>query len=58
MKKKERKIKGLNNRPSRELAAPQGLKSCRRNQPAMDIIILLCPEAATISDGLLFILYI
>lgn len=41
MKKKERKIKGLNNRPSRELAAPRGLKSCRRNQPAMNNNIIV-----------------
>jgi hypothetical protein len=41
MKKKERKIKGLNNRRARELAAPRGLKSCRRNQPAMDNNIIV-----------------
>lgn len=42
MKKKERK---KNQRPEQqaiaELAAPRGLKSCRRNQPAMDNNIIV-----------------
>lgn len=53
--KRGKKIKGLNNGRTRELAAPQGLKSCRCNQPNGYYIVytyinIYCPEAATISD--------
>lgn len=39
VKRREKKIKGPNNRRLRELAAPQGLKSCRCNQPAVDVYL-------------------